>query len=193
MVKKRSGRNDMTHLARLRQHPADEAALIVSIPHELNYEMARFQPAILATEHKGYVLLAEHLPSLQRFAQTVNLRIIDERAAPEGSRTLMPECANCGQPAKLGHEPRRCPSCGGVWSSTFLDGLDNRRGLTQTCPIGHTQQGAFPYCGTCGAPIEPTKPSGPPAILRQVLADPKPLADVIAETVDLLAPAEEAS
>lgn len=172
--------------ATISSHPSDENILMLRTPHDHAAEMGRFEPARYDSTSRAYLVHVDHLEPLRRFAKRIGMYLVDQRAQAEGERTLMPECRNCGQPAKLGHEPIRCPDCGEVWSSRFMDGLDNRRGLTQTCPIGHTQLGAFPYCGTCGARIPPPEKTGPPVVLRQQLADPKPLAEVVVETVDLL-------
>lgn len=184
----------MTSLARLRSHPADEQAVVIDIPSDLNPAMAKFQPAILAPELRGYVVLTEHLAAFERFARGAGLHVIDERYHGEGQRTHMPECASCGQPARLTGQPDCCPACGHRWRAAYVKPPEQGETTRDCIACGKRQPGAFAYCAGCGAPMPPDDKPPPRFVTlpRKVLVDPVPLSEAIEETKPLLDPKEPA-
>jgi predicted RNA-binding Zn-ribbon protein involved in translation (DUF1610 family) len=176
----------VTSLARVRPHPTDPKAVILDIPYELNYAMAKFGPAILAKEHRGYVMLSEHLGSFAAFAKGSDMQVVDERAKPPGKRPVAPECAACGQPAKLDAQPDWCPACGERWVAFYYRDDDMHGGSTKTCDAcGHRQTQHFPHCALCGAHMPPDDdtPTRRIVLRRTRLGDPMPLSAVMHEAV----------
>lgn len=173
-------------LATLSAHPTDNRTLLLRTPPGLADQMGRFEPARYDAAHRAYLLHVDHVEALHRFAAAIRLHVVDERTRPPGERTLMPECAACGQPARATRQPARCPACGEPWIARYVNpGTGHGEHVRQTCgDCGHTQRGGrFPYCGSCGAAMPPDLPKPHVEIPRQRLKDPASLAETVPETV----------
>jgi hypothetical protein len=86
--------------------------------------MGRFGPARWSPEARAYLLTLDVLPEFERFAGVHGLVIVDERTraadAPPATgsfRGPLPECRECGQPARRADAPylRTCPACQSPW------------------------------------------------------------------------------
>jgi DNA-directed RNA polymerase subunit RPC12/RpoP len=175
----------MTHLARITEHPTDPDVVLIDIPYELNAEMRRYEAARMAPELRGYVLAAEHIDGFTRFAERLNMHVVDERRHAPNPRPLMPECAHCGQPAKLSSQPEYCPGCGQQFEPYFhAETPGESRVSCEYC--GHPNKPGFGYCAECGKPM----PKIPVTYVRQPsrtrLKNPKRLAETLGETQLLL-------
>lgn len=177
----------MTTTATINAHPTDPDIIVLRTPPDMASEMGRFAPARYDPQTRAYILLAEHVDALRKFATRSGIHIVDQRQAPPGPRTQMPECTNCGQPAKLNAQPDWCPACGERWKPMFAEG-HNGSGVRLECrACGHRQTTAFRWCGKCGAAMpEPPKGGKPLTLDRPKLTAPKPLAQTIVETLPLL-------
>lgn len=178
--------------ATIHAHPTDPNILVLKTPPDHANEMGRFEPARYDHGMRAYLLHIDHLEPLRKFAKRQGMYLVDQRTAPPGKKTLMPECRSCSQPASLGAQPLRCPACGEVWRPVFHDGRDTHESTTKTCVrCDHTQGRHWRYCGKCGATMPPDPPKDdkhhelnlPP---RKRLEDPAPLAAVMPETRDVL-------
>jgi hypothetical protein len=152
----------MSDLVRITPHPADREVVILRCSPELNSAMGTFQPARMAQDLGGYILLGEHVAQLYRWARFHEVHVVDERKT-DGHRSRGParppvECRDCAQPGCLTRQPKMCPSCGGDWVP--VPPPVRAAPFTSTeCPsCGHKQRGRFPFCGRCGAdlPVAPT-------------------------------------
>lgn len=172
-------------LAQLAAHPTDNHTLVLRTPPGLASDMGRFEPARYDQAQRAYLIHADHLTALHRFAATIGLHIVDDRRSPPGQKTAMPECAHCGQPAALTRQPATCPLCGHTWQPVFVrsEPTTHRSTVRATCgSCKHTQPGRFPYCGACGAPI-PRGHAGRLPTPRPHLDDPLPLGETVTDAL----------
>lgn len=144
-------------MMRIKDHPTERDAVVLDVPISFNSAMRNFAPAQFDKTHRGWVCLAEHVPSFVRWVERFhNERVIDERRGewiPNAPRPLPIECASCQQPAALSNPPKICPSCGTSWSSITPRDIPHNtpQHLTACHACGTEQAGRFPFCGSCGA------------------------------------------
>ncbi len=182
------------YLARLQRHPRDRDVVVVEVAADLNAAMGTFEPARLVPELHGYVMHLNAISAFFRWARFNEVHVVDERATAAGQRTLPVECSNCGQPGRLHQPPTRCPSCGESWSPVTPPGhADTQRSMTTPCPSCHQPQvGRFPFCATCGAPMQHrslasarSHPALSSPTSRDQLDEPLPLGVVQGEVVNV--------
>jgi hypothetical protein len=176
-------------IGRLRWHPTDRSIVVLDVPSVLNHEFRRFEPALLSKELHGYVMHHDAIPSLYRFARTIDLHIVDERQKAKtggdpAKRTYPHECRHCAQPGSTTNPPRRCPRCGKPWEPVTPRLEDTAKWRTTLCEAcGHRNRNRFPYCAHCGeALIHDDPTSGPPPLQlleRTRLPDPVRLRDAL--------------
>jgi len=178
----------MADTARLTRHPRDETSALLNIGPAHAKTMGLFAPARWASDLKAYLVNDENVDSLIRFLALQGVHVTDDRSRGGGDALgPLPECANCGQPAKRDREPEHCPDCGKPWQSvvfTQTRGFDWRPD-PRTCTVCLTEQrGTFRFCQQCGAvmpdPVHVVKPTPE----REHLDDPQPIGEAVEEWVE---------
>ena len=190
----------MPGLIVIRLHHADPKLVTLDTPPELAPTMGRFQPARYSPIRGGsYVMPIEQVENLTVFARFNGLAVSDERhTAPAGARIVgpprpLPECSNCGQPAKRGREPTYCPACGKAWDP--IEYVEEAASLTMVeCPAcQELQRPGFPNCMHCGQALPDDNPTtehdadgeaDQPTNPRTQLDDPLPLAVTLDELME---------
>lgn len=177
-------------IIRINRHPRDTDIIMLATPPDLAEQMGRFEPARYSRDDRAYLIHRNDLDPFKRYAKHIGAHVIDERR-PTGPKRDAHECGNCGQPGSTERAPRYCPSCGQDWQPVTYEDVSPTvsRGTCVAC--GHMQGARFPHCSRCGGQM--SYPEAPTRLVipRAKLEDPMPLGDVLAETVDQLAPTEE--
>lgn len=172
-------------LVTLQRH--DRTTWLIKGPADINEVMGRFQAARLVAG-LGYLIADEHLPKFEWFAAHTGLQISETHPATAGpvKANPLPECVNCGTPARREHEPQHCPGCGHRWRGVVVLGPSGTRGYApeQSCECGHIQTGKWGHCAKCGKSHKQSKP----AIRQQERghAEPTRLSETLPATLDRL-------
>jgi len=180
----RARRPSQPMIARIKKHQRHNGILLIDVPVELNDVMGRFGPARLSIEDRAYLVETEHFDTLSRHLARHNCQIVDERAKTSNnpSPNPLPECVNCGQPAKRDNPPAYCPACGDAWQPLYVTGTTHDWRRQASCPACHVSQpDGFPRCGACGAHMPPPRPLARPSVNRPNLPDPMPFSETIDE------------
>ena len=88
-------------IVRITAHPDDPRIVLLHVPHGRNDLMGRYEPAQLDTDHRAYLLLAEHLESFERFATYAGLYLLDERTLTPVQISRRQLCNTCNKPQRV--------------------------------------------------------------------------------------------
>lgn len=111
------------HVVTLKTDPATPAVVYLSTPPDLAETMGGFGPARFVGHHPpmpgvSYALPATELDKFRVYATNRGVTVVDSRPRtqrPGWMERPLPECADCGYPARRGHTPTHCPNCDAPW------------------------------------------------------------------------------
>jgi hypothetical protein len=167
--------------------------VLLDTPPALATTMGRYEPARFVGMRNGaYMLPAHLLDSLATFARIHDVMLVDERNTTThndrgrvvGPARPLPECANCHQPAKRGHQPAHCAACGHPWQPIEHQPYTGNDASDQCTRCLATQTPGFAYCQNCGTPLQqPNHAPSPPltVVTRAHLDEPLPIGAVADE------------
>jgi hypothetical protein len=186
----------VTRLVRVRLHPDDERLVMLDTPPQLAQTMGRFEPARFVGLRGGaYVMPTDMLDHFASFARLHDVLLIDERSSVatdtgSGGRVVgharpLPECAQCGQPARRDRQPDYCPSCGWTWAAVEHEPYREDEQREQCTRCLARQPFGFEFCQRCGTEIDHAVQPGrvvPVADAPRVqLEDPLPIGAAVDE------------
>lgn len=111
------------HVVTLKTDSRDAEIVYLCTPPNLARTMGGFGPARFVGYNPpvpgaSYAMHTDDLPRFLIYAAHHAVHVIDTRhnghTVPRQT-TPLPECAQCGQPARRGHHPEHCPNCGAPW------------------------------------------------------------------------------
>jgi hypothetical protein len=159
----------MRHVITLKPSPTDPELVYLCTPPELAQTMGGFAPARYVGDRPpvpdaSYVISQDRLPSFMVYAANRGVSVGDYRQPsstpsqrPAWAEHPLPECRQCGQPAKRGARLSFCPNCGATWDAIEVgpagQGRHESAPMVQCASCMQTTPAGFTHCMECGAPL----------------------------------------
>lgn len=166
----------MPHVVTVRAHETNPDLLYLCTPPELASVMGGFGPARFVgrppwtTPDASYLIATDDLVRFQTFANSRQIITNDARGVvteapaqrPAWAERPLPECRECGQPAKRGARLTYCPNCGQPWDAIEIGAPETHHHEAGVecphCVKVHTCTGChlptpygFAHCVHCGS------------------------------------------
>ena len=157
----------MAHIVTLKSSPTDPGVVYLQTMPDMAQLMGGFGPARYVGSNPpvpgvSYVVGLDDVPRFQVYCTNRSIHVVDQRDSakpasqrPAWAESPLPECRQCGQPAKRGARLSFCPNCGATWDATEVGPAAQGRNQSQPMVVcdscqRHTPQG-FTHCCECGA------------------------------------------
>jgi hypothetical protein len=157
------------HIITLKSDPEDPEVVYLCTPPDMAQTMGGFAPARYIGDRPpvpdaSYVISQDRLPHFMVYAANRGITLGDYRQPrqqpsqrPAWAEHPLPECRECGQPAKRGARLSFCPNCGTPWDPIEVgpagQGRESSAPMLTCHACQRTTPAGFTHCCECGAKL----------------------------------------